>query len=303
MTAERWREMEELGGILCLTDRSKWLLTGADRLRYLNGQVTQDVRRAKPDRAVYACVTDAKGRICGDVMIRVTSDGSGLLLDAEASLREPLTSRLSRYIVADDVELEDVTESWGLWHVFGPIAERVELVGATHAVRMGAAGVDLWVPRGEGPPNLPGVPVLTVDERETLRILRGIPCHPHELNAETFPVEAALEDRVMDYTKGCYIGQEILSRMRTTRKMPRELVRWSLKDSSEVAEGAPIRLHAEDGSVRQIGSVTSVARHPESGLTVGLGYVRQGAVTDDSRLLVGEEPASIELLVAAAKAV
>ena len=303
MNLERWQLIEQSGGILCLSDRSKWLLTGADRVRYLNGQVTQDVRRATIDHAIYACVTDAKGRICGDLMIRVSAEGEGLLLDAEPSLREALTVRLDRYIVADDVELLDVTDDWGLWHVFGPAVDQVSQLNMVQSLRTGVGGLDFWLPAGQTPTFLPDVPLLTAEEWETLRILRGLPRYPQELNAETFPLEAALEARVMDYRKGCYIGQEILSRMRTTRKMPRELVRWTVEGRQEVPAGAPIRILAADGANRQVGSVTSVTRHPRTSASVGLGYVRQGALTDDSRLLVGEEPASIETLVAAAKAV
>ena len=125
MTADRWHGILQQGGAVDLTARSKWLLTGPDRVRYLNGQVTQDVRLARPGAAVYACVTDVKGRICGDIFIHQTEDGEGLLLDAEAALREELGARLERYLVADEVEIADVTDDWRITHHFGPAAAGV----------------------------------------------------------------------------------------------------------------------------------------------------------------------------------
>ncbi len=288
MTAERWAEIQAHGGSVCLSDRAKWLLTGDDRVRYLNGQVTQDVRRAKAGMAVYACVTDAKGRVCGDIFVRETEDGRGLLLDAEASLREALAVRLERYVVADDVEMTDVTEEWTLMHFFGAACQGV---GNGHECeRLGQPGVDVWARKAEGQPPAPSV---SAEEMEVLRVLRGVPRYPNELNGEVFPPEAGLEARAMDYSKGCYIGQEVLSRIRTTRKMPRELISWILLGEGEVPAGAVL---AEPGG-KSVGQVTSVVRHPVTGRATGLGYVKLGAVPDDSQLLVGNDFATIGRLL------
>lgn len=288
MTAERWLEIQAQGGSVCLSNRSKWLITGSDRVRYLNGQVTQDVRRAQADKAVYACVTDAKGRICGDVFIRQTPDGSGLLLDAEECLREELGVRLERYLVADDAEITDVTEDWAVFHFFGEAkAGRAQ---GCEVERLGVPGIDLWL----SPKELPaGVSGLTSEEAEIVRVLRGIPRYPNELNSEVFPPEAGLEARAMDYVKGCYIGQEVLSRIKTTRKMPRELVGWALTGQGEVRPGTDLVLP----SGRVVGQVTSGVRHPETGRAVGLAYVKLGTVPDDSQLLVGNDLATIQRLV------
>ena len=115
MTAEQFRLIEERGTAVDLSGRAKFMLSGADRVRYLNGQVTNDVRHAKEDEAIYACVTNAKGRIEGDVFLHASPlNGGCLMLDAEAGLRESLGARLEKYIVADDVEIRDVTEEWHL---------------------------------------------------------------------------------------------------------------------------------------------------------------------------------------------
>ena len=247
--------------------RAKFRLTGGDRVRYLNGQVTNDVRRVKTDVTLYACVTDVKGRIAGDVFIHATDDA--LFLDAEPGLREALGSRLERYIVADDAELTDVTDEWQLWHVFGTAT-----ADGLRSTRFGVGGVDVWLPAGAA--FAPGCRVLSDEEIEMWRILQKIPCWPNELNTETFPPEAGIQERAMDFAKGCYIGQEVLSRIKTTGKMPRELI--AFESEVEVQAGDEICVE------KAVGKVTSVTKHPVTGRTIGLGMVKQGTSSDSLTL-------------------
>ncbi|WP_256199491.1 YgfZ/GcvT domain-containing protein [Verrucomicrobium spinosum] len=297
--------MSQQGGYVNLSARSKWLLRGADRVRYLNGQVTNNVRAATETRSVYACVTNLKGRVEGDIFIHASAIGDDpvLVVDAEPGLREPLSLRLERYIIADDVELLDVTEEWQLWHAFGEEATQyheMALPESAHraaAWRFGLEGVDLWWPVAAGdPPLAEGMrPPLTSEELETWRICAGVPRWPNELNPEAFPPEAGLQERGMDYAKGCYIGQEILSRIKTTGKMPQSLVR--LQGNGDAAAlfpaGALLFHQKEDGILTKVGHVTSATLHPGHGLPVGLGYVKQAFASAHSLLLAFEEPPRI----------
>lgn len=305
MTRERFDEISQVGGLVSLSDRSKWLLRGADRVRYLNGQVTNNIKAATESRSVYACVTNLKGRVEGDVFVHssVTGDNPVLVVDAEPDLREPLGLRLDRYIIADDVELLDVTDEWQLWHAFGDKATQFQEIalpdGAhrTNAWRFGQEGVDLWWPVAAGEPPLPegaGTP-LTAEELETWRICAGVPRWPAELNGEVFPPEAGLQERGMDYAKGCYIGQEILSRIKTTGKMPQSLVRLQGQGEADpaFAAGALLFHRKEDGTLAKVGHVTSSTRHPGHGHPVGLGYVKQTFAAVHSLLLASEEPPKI----------
>jgi folate-binding protein YgfZ len=270
MTADFFQQITTHGAAANLSSRSKFRLTGADRARYLNGQVTNDVRQVKPDETLYACVTDVKGRIAADVFVH--AEGDSLLLDAEPDLRETLGMRLERYIVADDVELTDVTEEWQLWHVWGG----TESVHASNefshhslrSSRFGTPGLDIWLPSSADAPTFESLLILTDADLETWRILQKIPRWPHELNTETFPPEAGLEARAMNFTKGCYIGQEVLSRIKTTGKMPREMIAFE----SDVAVNAGDELWIE----KAVGKVTSVTKHPTTGQTIGLAMIRQG---------------------------
>jgi folate-binding protein YgfZ len=262
MKAETYQNLFARGAAVNLSARSKWKLSGGDRVRYLNGQVTNDVRRADDRRTLYACITDVKGRIAGDVMIHARDEA--LWLDAEPELREPLSMRLGRYMVADDAELTDVTDNWQLWHIFGPRAGE-----GLQSLRFGLPGIDVWIPAGES--FQPSLPVLSLDDAETLRVIQQVPRWPSELSGDTFPPEARLDERAMDFAKGCYIGQEILSRIKTTGKMPRQLHAWETDREISVGD----LLHDADG--RGIGSVTSIAKHPRTGKLVVLGFVKSGA--------------------------
>ena len=98
-----------------LSDRVKLRLTGADRVRFLNGQVTKDVRTANSNLSMPACVVNAKGRL--DAFVFISASDDALYMDGDADLRPSLQPRLERYLIADDVEIVDVSEQDALFHV------------------------------------------------------------------------------------------------------------------------------------------------------------------------------------------
>jgi folate-binding protein YgfZ len=132
--------------------------------------------------------------------------------------------------------------------------------------------------------------VLSAADAETLRILQRVPAWPSEINADRFPQEAGLEKSCMSFTKGCYIGQEVLSRIKTTGKMPHELIAWE-KDGDTTAVRASSKLWLGE---REVGHITSAALHPSTQRWVGLAYVRQGAVALDSVLRLGDALPSVD---------
>lgn len=284
MTADFFQQITTHGAAVNLSPRAKLRLTGADRIRYLNGQVTNDMRQAKTDESIYACVTDVKGRIAADVFVH--TEGDSLLLDVEPDLRETLGMRLERYIVADDVELTDVTEDWQLWHVWGgtDTPASTESIHCSNefphhflrSSRFATLGIDLWLPASVPPPTFDAHSILSDADLETWRILQKIPRWPQELNAETFPPEAGLEGKAMNFTKGCYIGQEVLSRIKTTGKMPREMI--AFESSLPVNSGDELWIE------KTVGKVTSVTKHPATGQTIGLAMIRQGSSPDALRV-------------------
>ena len=101
---------------LDLSARAKLRVTGVDRFRFLNGQITNDLRKANETVAIEACVLNAKGKLNAQIFIAAL--GEAFLIDAEPELREMLRARLERYVIADDVQIEDVTDEFSLFHVF-----------------------------------------------------------------------------------------------------------------------------------------------------------------------------------------
>ena len=132
-----------------LSDRVKLRLTGSDRIRFLNGQVTNDVRKANADLSLPACVLSAKGKM--DALIFVSAGTDDLFIDADPELRQTLPARLERYLIADDVVIEDVTGDFALFHATGETAPT--LPNDAHwrrAKRFATDGWDLLLPVAEG---------------------------------------------------------------------------------------------------------------------------------------------------------
>ena len=281
------KNFEEM--LLDFAERAKFKVTGEDRLRFLNGQITNDLTGLRPGNTLYACALTAKGKLCGDFF--VTSTAEAFYIDAALVLQASLLARLERYIVADDVAIDDVTNEFGLFHFLIPKLEehaRSNLEAALAVFRKSFAifesasnrfaisGIDLWYPLSEKSLILErlGVKPCAPDEAENLRIERGIAAWGSELTEDVLPHEAGLQDRAINYTKGCYLGQEIISRIRSighVNRCLRGLVPVGdllLERGDKLIQGAQ--------SVKQVGSITSVGRSEKSGRRIALGYVKRG---------------------------
>src|SRR3954469_15877082 len=138
-TTDRFRP--EQGAVFDLSSRTKLRITGADRLRYLNGQISNDLRKVTETNAIHACVLSAKGKINADVFIH--AKGDSFLVDSDPDVREQLVARLERYVIADDVVIEDVTERFGLFHVLRNAPAGVGRQVSANRYRDG--GVDVWI--------------------------------------------------------------------------------------------------------------------------------------------------------------
>ncbi|MGH8048505.1 MAG: hypothetical protein ACREKL_14790, partial [Chthoniobacterales bacterium] len=161
------------GGWFPVGDVSRFAVTGADRLRYLNGQVSNDLRKLAPGTAMQACILSAKGKL--DAVVWIWNEEERLVVECTASLAESLAMRLERYIVADDVQVAPL-ESALSFHVFGASAGGMT---GLHIARLGAPGVDIS--------SQPGGTAATADEIEYLRIERCIPKWGAELGPDTLP--------------------------------------------------------------------------------------------------------------------
>jgi folate-binding protein YgfZ len=266
----------EDGALLDLSARAKFRIVGADRFRFLNGQITNDLRKASASAAIEACVLSAKGKTNAHVFIFEAD--LGFQLDAESELREGLAARLDRYIIADDVQLEDITERFAIFHVIGEVPPT--LPGEWHAIRatrLGRPGWDFWIDMAEhdaARQRLSAiVPFLNDIDAETFRIEMGIPRWGRELSEEIIPVEANLEARAIDYEKGCYIGQEIISRMKMSGQTNKRLCGIVSLAAEPLAVGMRLSLPRD---AKEVGWITSVARSERLQKEIALGFVKRG---------------------------
>ncbi len=259
---------------------------GPDALRYLNGQVTQDVRLAAPgDRALPSCVTDAKGRLQFRVWIHRSSEGEWRVSSEHAD-PEALFARLARYLIADDAEAVDVTGEWRMVHVTGALPPGIEFQ-AVASDRFGLPGWDVWIPATASDASL--APLFSIaewptEEAETQRVQAGIPAWGRELIEGMLPPEAGLDRTDISYAKGCYIGQEVISRVKSAGKVNRKLVRLAVADGTVLVPGEKLW----DASGKEAGEVTSVAPIVVDSRRLALGYLKRQAEGTEAHLTSGE---------------
>jgi folate-binding protein YgfZ len=296
----------ESAGVLDLGFRGRLCITGADRTRFLHGQVTNDVKALRAGKGCYAALITAKGRMESDLNIYCLRDE--LLLDFEPGLTAKVSQRLDKYIIADDVQIVDVATDYGLLSVQGPAAatvikelgffsevpdEAFSFVVATpedageivlvNQPRLGSSGFDLFVPRA----SLETVAGRLMDSAkraggrscgwqafEMARIEAGIPRFGADMDESNIPLEAGLENRGISFSKGCYIGQEVISRIRTYGQVAKALrgLRLAPELKNLPAKGDKL-FHAG----KEIGYVTSAVASSNLKAAVALGYVRKEA--------------------------
>jgi len=254
-----------------LSDRAKLVLSGADALRFLNGQLTNDVAALAPAHVLYACALTVKGKLCADLYVTRLQDK--IYLDCDPVLRDTLRARLERYIIADDVVLEEA--DLGLIHWLGRLdsAKIKNTPSPIQSNRFGIAGVDFWFPNSEKAALLEALPepLSGPDETEVFRIERGIPRWGTELSESVIPNEAGLQNRAISYTKGCYVGQEVISRIKSIGHVNRHLC--GLFTHVEIISGDQL---FSDSDGKAVGNVTSVCQSDRVGGIIALAYVRRG---------------------------
>jgi folate-binding protein YgfZ len=321
-------------GVLDLGFRSRLCLVGGDRARFLHGQVTNDVKKLAVGEGCYAAITTAKGKMEGDMNIFCLADE--LLLDLEPGLTEKISQRLVKYIVADDVQIVDAAPHYGLLSVQGPEAGAVvqalglpgdipgrplgsmkitdSLLGDIYLMchaRLGGTGFDLFVPNQSlgavadkliAAAKQAGGRACGWQAFETARIEAGIPRFGADMDETNIPLECGLEARAITYTKGCYIGQEVINRIHSVGHVNRELCGLRLADDLKALPECGDKLFQvgnESGVIpgREGGHITSSVKSPLLNANIALGYVRREASQAGTQLTLktaaGESPARV----------
>jgi len=297
---EEHRALIESAGILDLSFRGRLCLTGNDRVRFLHGQVTNDIKNLAAWTGCYSALTTAKGKMQADLNIYRLEDE--LLLDFEPGLQNTVSERLETYLVADDVQVQEVSLLYGLLSIQGPAADTVVSrlglfdslpkpfsviktssteAGEIYLInqpRIATRGFDIFVPVG-AQLNLMkrligaagnGAQLCGWQGLEIARIESGIPRFGADMDETNFPQECGIQHRAVSYNKGCYIGQEILNRIHTIGHVNRELTGLTLSKELNFLPRKGDKLF--DGA-REIGHITSAVNSPQEGC-IALGYVR-----------------------------
>jgi len=259
-----------------LSARAKLRVTGADRFRFINGQITNDLRKLSETAAIEACVLNTKGKLNAHIFI--TAAGDDFLIDAEPELRETLRARLERYIVADDVQIEDVTDEFSLFHVLTEESPALKSGRIVSARRFAMIGWDVWSESARQDPvrHELASAYLFIDSAaaDVMRIEQGLPRWGRELTDEIIPIEANLEQRTIDYQKGCYIGQEVISRIKMSGQTNKRLCGLISLNETPLQRG--MKLVAPSASGKEAGWITSTTRSTRLGKEIALAYVKRG---------------------------
>ena len=296
---------------------ARLLVRGGDRRSYLQGILTNDIAALTPGSGCYAAMLTAQGRMITDM--RVLELGDAILLDVPRAIGPAVMEHLDRFVFSEDVQVEDATAARAEIGVYGPRAADV----------LAAAGVDGGVPdtlHGVARTRVSGHEALIVradaigiggfdlivdaaaaddvraalrsagaidadaDDAEAVRIESGRPRFGADMDADTIPLEAGIDDRAISRSKGCYVGQEVIVRVldRGHGRVARRLVGLTFDASAAVpAPGAAI--HAAD---REIGRVTSAVWSPSLARPAALGYVHRDFVEPGTHVTVaGRGPA------------
>ena len=306
-------------GVYDLSARAKISLTGGDRVRWLNGMVTNNVRDLAPGHGVYAFLLNPQGHILGDLY--AYNRGESLLVDTDRSQMEKILAVFDKYIIMDDVEVADVSDNLVALGVAGPGAlevlraagfdlpglaplqfaelswEQIKLTvvrGDIHLERVEC--FELWI----APENAVRVNDALVKASavpvgssavELLRIAAGIPRYGVDIRERDLPQETE-QERALSFVKGCYVGQEIVERIRSRGQVRRKFTGFEI-DGSLPAPGSKVQVDGKD-----VGEITSVASLPfEAGdCPVALGYIRREVATPDRIVNAGGSEARIKNL-------
>jgi folate-binding protein YgfZ len=281
-------------------------LTGADRRLFLHALLTNDIATLEKGTGAYAAYLTPQGRMISDM--RVIETGERMLLDVEAALAAPLAERFNALIFSEDVQVADVSAEVCVVGVHGPraadVVERATGMAATDLASqysnlsgpltvlrddgLGVPGFDIYVARADCESlrrklGQAGAVPASDETIEALRIEAGRPRFGADMKTDTIPLEAGIENRAISFTKGCYVGQEVIVRVmhRGHGRVARRLVRLVLPGSAVPNRGA--KIFAGD---QQVGEITSAAESPKAGAPVAMGYVHRDYAAPGTELIV-----------------
>ena len=312
---DQYRAAHESAIVVDRSSQGKIALAGADRASFLHALLTNDIARLTKGIGAYSAYLTPQGRMISDM--RVIETGERIVLDVEGVVAGPLADRFEKLIFSEDVRVENVTADLAEIGVHGPsAASAIQRASGIAVARLehqydnlvesgitlvrddalGVSGFDMYVDRSRAEglrAKLVEAGVTTADEEtvEVLRIEAGRPRFGVDMDTDTIPLEAGIEDRAISFTKGCYVGQEVIIRVlhRGHGRISRKLVGLVLAAGSTPSRGDSIL--AAGG--QRVGEITSVAFSPFVGAPIALGYVHRDHIAPGTELNVGLGPTSV----------
>ena len=296
---EGYRALTETAGVVRRADRGVLEVTGADRLTWLQGLLTNDVAALAVGGICDAAYLTPQGRMITDM--RVLNQPDRTLLDVPATLSEALAGRLESLLFSEDAQITDASQAMCIVDVHGPSAPRV--IEGEPAVRddtFQLPGFSAFIARSDADAFVArlldrGAAETTLETLDVVRVEAGRPAFQIDMDEQTIPLEAGLEDRAISFTKGCYVGQEVIVRVthRGGGRVAKKLVGLRLS-SNDLPKAGDVVV----GGGRDIGRITSVARSPVLSGTIALGYVHRDFVDPGTPVQVrlgAEELATAEV--------
>ena len=296
MSADGYRALRESAAWLDLSERGKIQLTGEDRARLLHAMTTNHIQQLTPGTGCYAYFLSAQGRILADVNVLCWPEA--LLLDTEPETREKIFQHLDKFIIADDVVLEDLTPVLSTIAIEGPESAEVlrklgapvpaseyasEAWGNRWVARLsftGSTGFFVLLPAADKAAftqelEAGGTIAANPEDAETVRLEHGKPRYGQDLTERFLAQEANLPHAV-HFSKGCYLGQEIVERVRSRGQVHRLLLPIQIEGSAPPPAGTKA-----EGTLAEI---TSAAYSPALGKVAALAYVRGDKTKPGSEL-------------------
>lgn len=309
--ADEYTAVCQSAGLIDLSFRTQLELSGADRIDFLHGMLSNDVKVLQPGQGCLAALLTEQGRLVAD--LRVYATPATVLLDLDRRIADKTIAALDRFIIADDVEITDLGTRQTTLAIQGPGSSRVlgtlglnDLPEHTlqHAectlgdveVRLirsdqtGQGGYEIHVPCGQAVnvwqtvADADGVQPVGLSALNMLRVEAGIPWYGLDMDEDRIVLEVGLQD-VISFEKGCYLGQEVVERVSARGHVNRRLSGLLLPETGpgKDAPAAGDRLLKDD---KDVGWLTSVSASPRLGRTIGLGYVRLEHADPGTRLWI-----------------
>src|SRR5712671_265993 len=309
-------------GVYDLGFRAKISLTGDDRVRWLNGMVTNNIRDLAQGHGVYAFLLNPQGRILGDMV--AYNLGESLLVDTDRGQVEKILATFDHYIIMDDVEVENLSDKLTAVGVRGP-SSRAILQGAglkipelmplqTFSLQCDCecGCMDCTIVRGEDPAHeeyeiwvapqfveqlwkallAAGATPVGAEALEMDRIASGIPLYGVDIRERDLPQETE-QARALNFSKGCYVGQEIVERIRSRGSVHRKFIGFVSQNGAPITVGAKVMIGDAAGE-KEVGEITSATTLALQ--SIALGYIRREHAIPHKEVTIAGEKAWVAAL-------